>query len=174
MMLAAMLATLVLAGAAPALAQQGSADPADGPAANGESFTVNDGDTLRGIAGRLYGDMERWEPLLEANREQIGDPDLIFPGQVLLVPGDEEAPAPTATAPPEPAVPEPTATEGAVDGDTAEGAAGIEEASGTAGATPTSTSSRRAPPDRRSRRSSSTTPPRPRSPSPRKSPPRAG
>jgi sortase A len=126
MMLAAMLAVMLTVGTAPALAQQDGTDPADGSAANAaETFTVNDGDTLRGIAGRLYGDMERWEPLLEANREQISNPDLIFPGQVLLVPDGEEAPAPTSTAPPEPAVAE---------GDTAEGAAGIEEASDTAGA----------------------------------------
>ena len=61
----------------------------------GETVTVQSGDTLSGIAGETFGDAEGWESLFEANRDRISDPDLIFPGQTLLLPV-EETPAPIA------------------------------------------------------------------------------
>jgi nucleoid-associated protein YgaU len=47
---------------------------------------VAPGDTLAAIARRLYGDAALWPRVFEANRDQIADPNLIFPGQVLRVP----------------------------------------------------------------------------------------
>jgi nucleoid-associated protein YgaU len=50
------------------------------------SYTVVKGDTLSAIAQRLYGKASLWRKLHEANRDQIPNPDLIKPGQVLRVP----------------------------------------------------------------------------------------
>lgn len=44
------------------------------------------GDTLSHIAQQFYGDATLWPRLFEANRDQIVNPNLIFPGQVLRVP----------------------------------------------------------------------------------------
>jgi nucleoid-associated protein YgaU len=48
--------------------------------------TVEAGDTLSKIAERFYGDGDEWRPIFQANRDQIEDPDRIFPGQVLRIP----------------------------------------------------------------------------------------
>jgi hypothetical protein len=47
---------------------------------------VQPGDTLRGIAARFLGDERRWRIIFEANRDQITNPDLIRPGQRLVIP----------------------------------------------------------------------------------------
>lgn len=49
------------------------------------SYTVIEGDYLGKIAGYsvVYGDRGMWPQLYEANRGIIGDPNLIYPGQVL-------------------------------------------------------------------------------------------
>jgi nucleoid-associated protein YgaU len=44
------------------------------------------GDTLSAIAQQWYGDPSAWPRIFEANRDQIGNPDRIFPGQVLRIP----------------------------------------------------------------------------------------
>ena len=49
-------------------------------------YTVVPGDSLSGIAQRFLGDSDRWRAIFQANRDQIEDPDRIFPGQVLRVP----------------------------------------------------------------------------------------
>ena len=49
-------------------------------------YTVVAGDTLSGIADKYYGDPNRWPTIFEANRNQLQDPDHIFPGQVLRIP----------------------------------------------------------------------------------------
>lgn len=48
--------------------------------------TVERGDTLSHIAKQYYGKASRWRAVFEANRDQIDDPDLIRPGQVLVIP----------------------------------------------------------------------------------------
>ena len=48
--------------------------------------TVVAGDTLSGIAQRFYGDAAGWNRIFEANRNVLGDPNLIRPGQVLRIP----------------------------------------------------------------------------------------
>jgi nucleoid-associated protein YgaU len=44
------------------------------------------GDTLSAIAQQVYGDASQWPRIFEANRDQIFNPNLIFPGQVLRIP----------------------------------------------------------------------------------------
>ena len=50
------------------------------------SYTVASGDTLSHIAKAHYGKAGKWRAIFEANRDQIDDPDRIFPGQVLKIP----------------------------------------------------------------------------------------
>ena len=50
------------------------------------TYTVQKGDSLSKIAQQQYGDGKRWKPIFEANRDQITNPDLIHPGQVLRIP----------------------------------------------------------------------------------------
>lgn len=49
-------------------------------------YTVVSGDTLSGIAQRFFGDGDLFPRIFEANRDQISNPNLIVPGQVLRVP----------------------------------------------------------------------------------------
>jgi len=66
----------VLAAAAP--------DGADAPIA--AKITVQPGFTLWGIAKQNYGSGVMYVQVYEANKQMIGDPDLIYPGQVFNVP----------------------------------------------------------------------------------------
>lgn len=52
-----------------------------------EMYTVKKGDTLSQIAKEFYGDAMRYPEIFEANRPMLKDPDLIYPGQVLRIPG---------------------------------------------------------------------------------------
>jgi len=52
----------------------------------GRSYTVVPGDSLSHIAKAHYGKAGKWRAIFEANRDQIEDPDRIFPGQVLRIP----------------------------------------------------------------------------------------
>jgi nucleoid-associated protein YgaU len=64
---------------------RGSTDtvPADGAE---RTYTVQSGDTLSEIAQRHYGRASAWHQVFDANRDQLDDPDLIRPGQVLRLP----------------------------------------------------------------------------------------
>lgn len=60
-----------------------------GPLQPGTSYTVQEGDTLSGIAQRAYGDgsAAAWMRIYNANKSVIGDnPNLIRPGEVLYIP----------------------------------------------------------------------------------------
>ena len=50
-------------------------------------YLVRRGDTLSGIAGRLYGDPGGWRPIAAANG--LDDPLAIQPGQLLVIPAIE-------------------------------------------------------------------------------------
>ena len=56
---------------------------AAGADAGMDSYTVVRGDNLWNISGKssIYGDPYQWPLIYKANRSQIKDPDLIFPGQ---------------------------------------------------------------------------------------------
>jgi len=56
-------------------------------------YTVIRGDSLFGIAQRFYGDGNKLPIIAQANG--IADPDRIFPGQVLVIPGIAGPPPPT-------------------------------------------------------------------------------
>lgn len=51
-------------------------------------YIVKPGDTLSGIARREYG-TPTYQPIFEANRHILSDPNLIFPGQLLRVPRND-------------------------------------------------------------------------------------
>ncbi|MBI3109454.1 LysM peptidoglycan-binding domain-containing protein [Candidatus Daviesbacteria bacterium] len=55
-----------------------------GPRIEGDSYTVVEGDWLSTIAARAYGDIMAYPKLAAAN--DIQNPDLILPGQVLKIP----------------------------------------------------------------------------------------
>ena len=50
------------------------------------TYIVQSGDSLSKIAGVLLGDVMRWPEIHEANKDQIENPDLIYPGQELIIP----------------------------------------------------------------------------------------
>jgi len=54
--------------------------------AEGTYVLVQPGNSLWRIARRVYGSGFSYTQIFEANKERIGDPDLIFPGQVFEVP----------------------------------------------------------------------------------------
>jgi nucleoid-associated protein YgaU len=54
---------------------------------SGKTYIVVKGDSLSKIAKREYGDANKWRTIYEANKDLIKDPDLIYPGQELKVPG---------------------------------------------------------------------------------------
>ncbi len=69
--------------------------PADrGPAPPGEigskpvrrTYTVVQGDTLQGIAKKVYGSVSLWRRIYDANRDTIKSPERLRPGMVLLIP----------------------------------------------------------------------------------------
>jgi nucleoid-associated protein YgaU len=56
------------------------------PAPSGQRYTVVKGDSLSKIAKRVYGDAQQWRKIYDANRDQIKNPDLIYPGQTFTIP----------------------------------------------------------------------------------------
>ena len=56
-------------------------------------YTVESGDTLSKIAKEYLGDAMAYTRIFEANREVIKDPDLIYPGQKIRIPGGKGTPA---------------------------------------------------------------------------------
>lgn len=50
------------------------------------TYTVQKGDSLSKIAQQVYGRADKWHAIFDANRDRIDDPDLIHPGQVLVLP----------------------------------------------------------------------------------------
>lgn len=56
------------------------------PAAAARFVTVKSGDTLSSIAKAEYGDANAYMKIFEANKPMLGDPNKIYPGQVLRIP----------------------------------------------------------------------------------------
>jgi protein involved in polysaccharide export with SLBB domain len=65
-----------------------------------EVHEVVRGETLWGIADGVYAAAWRWPEIYEANRDQVADPDLIRPGQRLVLPRGATALAAAAPATP--------------------------------------------------------------------------
>jgi len=57
--------------------------------AGARTWTVKPGDTLSHIAQQVYGKASHWHAIFDANRDQLDDPDLIRPGQVLQLPSTD-------------------------------------------------------------------------------------
>lgn len=69
----------------PAKSQQSSAASGQRPAPQRE-YTVKPGDSLSKIAKQVYGNAGDWRKIYQANRNTIKDPDLIHPGQKIILP----------------------------------------------------------------------------------------
>jgi nucleoid-associated protein YgaU len=69
--------------AAPAQAAQ----PGAAPPAQAQFYTVQSGDSLSKIAKQFYGDASRYNEIFAANQPMLKDPDKIYPGQALRIPG---------------------------------------------------------------------------------------
>jgi nucleoid-associated protein YgaU len=54
-------------------------------------YTVQRGDSLPEIAKSLYGDESKYPIIYEANKPMLKHPDRIYPGQVLVIPPEEES-----------------------------------------------------------------------------------
>lgn len=52
-----------------------------------QTYTVKKGDSLSKIAKHFYGDGNAWKKIHTANQDKIPNPDLIYPGQELTIPG---------------------------------------------------------------------------------------
>jgi nucleoid-associated protein YgaU len=68
-------------------APQPTAPIGSGRTGSEKTYVVVKGDSLSKIALREYGDANKWRTIYEANKDRIKDPDLIYPGQELKVPG---------------------------------------------------------------------------------------
>ncbi len=49
-------------------------------------YTVQKGDSLSKIAKQFYGNANKYPAIFEANKPMLKDPDLIYPGQMLVIP----------------------------------------------------------------------------------------
>ncbi|MCU0822021.1 MAG: LysM peptidoglycan-binding domain-containing protein, partial [Spirochaetes bacterium] len=52
----------------------------------GEYYTVQVKDELKGIGKKIYGNDKDWKKIYDQNKEKIGDPNLIYPGQKFIIP----------------------------------------------------------------------------------------
>jgi nucleoid-associated protein YgaU len=65
----------------------GSGDPEMGaPLQPDRAVIIRKGDTLWHISRRIYGHGTRYTTIYQANKEQIRDPDMIWPGQTFVLP----------------------------------------------------------------------------------------
>jgi nucleoid-associated protein YgaU len=73
----------------PAEAPAAEAQPeaaASEPAAAPQTYVVQAGDSLSAISEKIYGDAKHWTTIFEHNKDKISDPDVIHPGQELVIP----------------------------------------------------------------------------------------
>ena len=54
----------------------------------GDVVLVQPGNSLWRLARRTYGSGLRYTDIYDANRDQTRDPNLIYPGQVFVLPGE--------------------------------------------------------------------------------------
>jgi len=60
--------------------------PPSGATAAARTYTVKAGDTLSKIAKETLGRADAYPRIFDANRDQLDNPDMIKPGQVLRIP----------------------------------------------------------------------------------------
>jgi LysM repeat protein len=73
-------------GAQPSSSQTQSIPQPTPAKASLKTYTVKSGDTLSEIAKRELGSANKYMDIFNANRDQLNDPDMIKPGQVLKIP----------------------------------------------------------------------------------------
>lgn len=56
------------------------------PTPEKQFYTVKKGDYLSKIAKEVYGNANKYNIIFEANKPMLKDPNLIYPGQVLVIP----------------------------------------------------------------------------------------
>jgi general secretion pathway protein A len=56
--------------------------------AKGREYTIKANDSLSQLAERYYGSQWRWREIYVANRESIENPDYIYIGQTIIIPGN--------------------------------------------------------------------------------------
>ncbi|MFZ4530744.1 MAG: LysM peptidoglycan-binding domain-containing protein [Alsobacter sp.] len=77
-------------GAAPVKRGPASNPPADAVVAEIRTASVTRGDSLWRISKRIYGDGQRYTVIYTANAPQIREPNLIYPGQVFVLPTEQQ------------------------------------------------------------------------------------
>jgi nucleoid-associated protein YgaU len=55
-------------------------------AAQPKVYTIKSGDSLSKIAKQFYGDANQWSKIHKANLDKIKDPNLIHPGEQIVIP----------------------------------------------------------------------------------------
>ena len=68
----------------PVKARPAPPSPTAVPAAR--DYTIKSGDSLSKIAKEFYGNAGDWKKIFEANKDKIKDPNMIFPGQKIIIP----------------------------------------------------------------------------------------
>lgn len=79
---------LVVAAPAQAVEEQSAAPveaAAEAPSAP-QTYIVQPGDSLSAISEKVYGEAKYWDTIFAHNRDKISDPNLIYPGQELIIP----------------------------------------------------------------------------------------
>lgn len=61
-------------------------DPAPAPTPAGQTYVIQPGDTLWGVAQSFYGDGTRYMEIFNASNFRSGNPNLIFPGEIAVIP----------------------------------------------------------------------------------------
>lgn len=72
-------------------AQAGAGSAGEAKSAEATTLIIRQGDNLWMIAKRLYGNGFRYSTIYQANTDQIRNPDLIYPGQVFVIPEGDAA-----------------------------------------------------------------------------------
>ena len=67
-------------------AAEASAAAAAAPQGGSRTYTVKAGDSLSKIAKQYYGEASQYMRIFEANRDKLSDPNVIQPGQTLVIP----------------------------------------------------------------------------------------
>ena len=88
-----LVAPALQAAAAPSSAEPSSTpSPADPVIQSVQTKRVATGHTLWALSKSYYGDPTRYPAIVEANRAQIHNPNLIYPGEVFVVPKSDAKP----------------------------------------------------------------------------------
>lgn len=71
---------------APARSTPKKSSTAGKSASRGNTYTVKKGDTLTGIAQKVYGDANRWDDIWRANKARVPNKDKLKVGTKLIIP----------------------------------------------------------------------------------------